>query len=188
MPACTQLTQDDKVFVAVGFFLADNVLCYVNTNATATIGGAQTPARLAQAKAPWFSTDAGENLEINVVKSLAKAGKLDGKLAVMATAADQDLLNDKIKPALTAAGIKPVATAILDAPTSDTTATYAQAETISERFKSDGATKVLVVGESGPGVLPARPGQDRLPPPADLQRPERHHRLHRQQGQRLLPC
>ncbi len=40
--ACTQLTQDDKVFVAVGFFLADNVLCYVDTNATATIGGAQT--------------------------------------------------------------------------------------------------------------------------------------------------
>ncbi len=149
--ACTKLTQDTKVFVAVGFFLADQVLCYVNTNATATIGGAQTAARLAQAKAPWFSTDAGENLEINVVKSLAKQGKLDGKLAVMATAADQDLLNDKIKPALTAAGIKPVSTAILDAPTTDTTATYAQAETISEKFKSDGATKVLVVGESGPG-------------------------------------
>ena len=27
--ACTKLTQDDKVFVAVGFFLADSVLCYV---------------------------------------------------------------------------------------------------------------------------------------------------------------
>ncbi len=149
--ACTKLTQDEKVFVAVGFFLADNVLCYVNTNATATIGGAQTVARLAQAKAPWFSTDAGENLEINVVKTLAKQGKLNGKLAVMAAAADQDLLNNKIKPALTAAGIKPVSTAILDAPTNDTTATYAQAETISQKFKSDGATQVLVVGESGPG-------------------------------------
>ena len=78
--ACTKLTQDEKVFVAVGFFLADNVLCYVNTNPTATIGGAIPPARLAQAKAPWYSTDAGENLEINVVKALAKAGKLDGKL------------------------------------------------------------------------------------------------------------
>ncbi len=149
--ACTQLTQDDKVFVAVGFFLADNVLCYVNTNATATIGGAQTAVRVAQAKAPWYSTDAGENLEINVVKSLAKAGKLNGKVAVMATAADQDLLNNKIKPALTAAGIKPVSSAILDAPTNDTTATYAQAATISEKFKSDGATQVLLVGTSAPG-------------------------------------
>ena len=149
--ACTQLTQDDKVFVAVGFFLADNVLCYVSTNATATIGGAQTPARLAQAKAPWYSTDAGENLEINVVKSLAKQGKLNGKLAVMSTAADQDLLNNKIKPALTAAGIKPVSSAVLDAPTNDTTATYAQAATISEKFKADGATQVLLVGESAAG-------------------------------------
>ncbi len=86
-----------------------------------------------------------------MVKSLAKQGKLNGKLAVMAAAADQDLLNQKIKPALAAAGIKPVSTAILDAPTNDTTATYAQAETISEKFKSDGATQVLVVGESGPG-------------------------------------
>ncbi len=149
--ACTKLTQDTKVFVAVGFFLADQVLCYVNTNATATIGGAQTAARLAQAKAPWFSTDAGENLEVNVVKALAKEGKLDGKLAVMATAADHDLYNTKVKPALDAAGIKPVETAILDATTSDTTATYAQAATISQKFKAAGATKVLVVGESGPG-------------------------------------
>ena len=43
--ACTQLTQDDKVFVAVGFFLADNVLCYVDTNQTATIGGAMRRPR-----------------------------------------------------------------------------------------------------------------------------------------------
>ncbi len=149
--ACLKITQDDKAFVAVGFFLNDNVLCYVDTNATATIGGAQTPSRLAQAKAPWFTTDAGENLEVNVVKSLAKQGRLNGKLAIMATAADQDLVNDKIKPALSAAGIKPVETAILDAPASDTTATQAQAEVISERFKSAGATQLLVVGLTGPG-------------------------------------
>ena len=28
------------MFVTVGFFLNDNVLCYVNTNETAVIGGA----------------------------------------------------------------------------------------------------------------------------------------------------
>jgi hypothetical protein len=149
--ACTKLTQDDKVFVAVGFFLADNVLCYVSTNQTATIGGAISPARLAQAKAPWYSTDAGENLEINVVKSLAAEGKLDGKLAVMATAADQQLLNEKIMPELTAAGIKPAQKVIMDAPTNDTTATLAEAQTISERLKSEGIEKMLLVGESAPG-------------------------------------
>ena len=151
--ACTQLTQDDKVFVAVGFFLGDNVMCYVNSNATATIGGAMTPARLAQAKAPWFSTDAGENLEIDVVKSLAKAGKLNGKIAVMAQAADQELLNDRIMPVLTAAGIKPVEKVVMDAPTNDPTANYSQAATISERLKSEGVDQLLVVGESAPGAF-----------------------------------
>jgi hypothetical protein len=150
--ACTKLTQDDKVFVAVGFFLADNVLCYVSTNQTATIGGAITPARLAQAKAPWYSTDAGENLEIAVVKSLAAAGKLDGKIAVLAESADQQLLTDKIKPALDAAGIHPAQTAIMQAPTSDATATMAEAQTISERFKAEGIQKLLLVGESAPGA------------------------------------
>ena len=150
--ACTKLTQDDKVFVAVGFFLADNVLCYVSTNQTATIGGAITPDRLAQAKAPWYSTDAGENLEIAVVKAMAKDGKLDGKLGVLAESADQQLLTDKIEPALAAAGIKPVQTAIMSAPTSDATATMAEAQTISERFKADGVQKLLLVGESAPGA------------------------------------
>ncbi len=149
--ACTKLTQDDKVFVAVGFFLNDNVLCYVNTNATATIGGAQTPSRLAQAKAPWFTTDAGENVEINAAKTLAKEGKLNGKLAVMAVAADETLLNDKIKPVLAAAGIEPVSSAILDAPANDSTATLAQAQTIAERFKTAGATQVLLVGQNSSG-------------------------------------
>ena len=150
--ACTKLTQDEKVFVAVGFFLADNVLCYVSTNQTATIGGAITPARLAQAKAPWYSTDAGENLEIAVVKAMAQAGKLDGKVAVLAESADQELLNDKIKPALAAAGIKPAQTAIMEAPTSDPTATMAEAQTISERLKAEGIQKLLLVGESAPGA------------------------------------
>jgi branched-chain amino acid transport system substrate-binding protein len=151
--ACTRLTQDDKVFVAVGFFLADNVLCYVDTNQTATIGGAMTPARLAKAKAPWYSTDAGENLEVAVVTSLAKAGKLSGKLALLADAGDQELLQDRIAPVLAAAGIKPVEKVIMDAPTNDPTANYTQAATISERLKAEGVNQLLVVGESGPGAF-----------------------------------
>jgi hypothetical protein len=54
--ACTKLTQDDPVFVAVGFFLNDAVLCYVDTNQTAVVGGSMTPERLTKAKAPWYTT------------------------------------------------------------------------------------------------------------------------------------
>jgi hypothetical protein len=146
--ACTKLTQDTKVFVALGFFLNDNVLCYVDTNQTATIGGPQTAARLAKAKAPWYSTDAGETLEANVAKTLAEKGKLGGKVAVVAVGADEALLKNQVEPALDKAGIKPVATAILSAPTNDAAATYAQAQTIAQRFQSAGATKILLVGQA----------------------------------------
>jgi len=152
--ACTKLTQDVKVFVTVGFFLNDNVLCYVNTNQTAVIGGAMTAARLAQAKAPWYSTDASDRLEIQVVEKLAASGKLDGKVAVVAAAGDKGLAT-QAEAALTKAGIKPVATAILDAPTNDATATFAQAGTISQKFQSAGADKVLLVGQAiGGSYLP----------------------------------
>ena len=152
--ACTQLTQDKKVFVTLGFFLNDNVLCYVSTNQTAVIGGTMTPTRLAQAKAPWFTTDLSDRFEVQVVSSLAKAGKLDGKVAVVAAAADKDLAT-QAEAELTNAGVKPVATAILDAPTNDSAATFAQAATISQKFQSAGATKVLLVGQAiGGSYLP----------------------------------
>jgi hypothetical protein len=145
--ACTKLTQDDPVFVAVGFFLGDAVLCYVDTNQTAVIGGTMTQDRLAKAKAPWYTTDPSEDMQGDVVRAMAKAGKLDGKVAVVATAADKNLIDTQVNPALDQLGIKPVSSAILDAPTNDASATYAAGQTIAEQFKSAGADKVLAVGQ-----------------------------------------
>ena len=151
--ACTKLTQDDPVFVTVGFFLGDGVLCYVDTNGTAVIGGNMTAEALAKAKAPWFSTDPSDEIEADVVRAQGRAGRLDGKLAVVAAVANEKVLNDLVQPVLDDLGIKPVATAILDAPPSDPAATQAAAQTIAEKFKSAGADKVLVVGQSGPPSL-----------------------------------
>jgi hypothetical protein len=145
--ACTKLTQDDPVFVAVGFFLGDAVLCYVDTNQTAVVGGTMTADRLAKAKAPWYTTDPSEDMQGDVTRALAKAGKLDGKVAVVATAADSKLVDTQVQPALDQLGIKPVSSAILDAPTNDAAATYAAAQTIAEKFKSAGADKLLLVGQ-----------------------------------------
>jgi ABC-type branched-subunit amino acid transport system substrate-binding protein len=57
--ACLRLAQDEKVFVMVGFFLNDAVLCPIETQNVAVVGGTQTPERLERAKAPWFTTDPG---------------------------------------------------------------------------------------------------------------------------------
>lgn len=146
--ACLQLTEDQKVFVAVGFFLNDAVLCPVAQHSTAVIGGTQTPELQAQAKAPWFTTNPGSEVPVNVVRAFDKKDLLSGKLAVYAQVADQDILNNQILPELTKLGITPVAKGVEDAPAGDTAAIESGTQVIAQRFKAEGATKVLLVGPS----------------------------------------
>ena len=146
--ACLHLTEDVKVFVAVGFFLNDAVLCPVQTHNTAVIGGGQTPELMARATAPWFTTNPGSEVPVNVVKAFNDKGLLSGKIAVFAQVADQDLMNNQVLPELTKLGIKPVAKAVLDAPAGDTAAVTSGTQVIGQRFKAEGVTKVLLVGPS----------------------------------------
>jgi hypothetical protein len=152
--ACTKLTQDEKVFVVLGFQLGDNVNCYINTNPTPTIGGEQTTDRLSGAQVAWYTTDASQDLQGDVAKALADGGKLAGKVAIVGNATDQAIYESSIKPALTAAKVNIVDEAFIDAPSTDAEANYAQAQTFSEKFKADGAEQVLVVGNSAsPGFV-----------------------------------
>ncbi len=146
--ACLKLTQDEKVFVAVGFFLNNAVLCPVETQNTAVIGGGQTPELMARAKAPWFTTNPGSEVPVAVVNLFHQKKLLEGKVAVFAQVADADLMNNQILPELEKLGVKPVDHAILDAPAGDTAAITSGTQTIAQRFKAEGATKVLLVGPS----------------------------------------
>ena len=83
--ACVRLTEDEDVFVVVGYFQDDVVLCTVSDHATAVIGGTVTDARFEQAEAPWFTTEAGQDAELDAVRVMAEAGELDGNLGVFAT-------------------------------------------------------------------------------------------------------
>ncbi|MBV9950924.1 MAG: ABC transporter substrate-binding protein [Acidimicrobiia bacterium] len=147
--ACLKLTADDHVFADVGFFLGDAVLCPLENHSTAALGGDMNPERLARAKAPWFTLEPSSDVQSDGVKAFDKAGDLDGKIAVYAIVNDKALLDDTIKPLLSDLGVKPVATAVLDVPPEDTQAAIAQTAVIAQRFKSAGATKVLVVGNGG---------------------------------------
>jgi len=146
--ACTKLTQDDPVFVTIGFFLNDGVLCYVDTNDTPVIGGSMSAERLAKAKAPWYTIEVGSDFTADVVRTLAEGGDLAGKVAVVSNPEDQAEVNDVLQPILADNGIEPVATAVIDAPVTDAAAQISAAQTIAERFKSAGADQVLVVGNA----------------------------------------
>jgi hypothetical protein len=147
--ACAELTQDDPVFVTVGFFQADQVLCYLETNETAVIGGTMTPERLARANAPWYSLDPSSRLEVDAIRAFADQGLLDGNVAVVGTVQNEANLNDVIVPLLDELGIEPVDVGVIDAPDGDVAAQNDATRIIAERFEAAGADTVLVTGEAG---------------------------------------
>ena len=57
--ACVKLTEDEKVFAAIGFFHGDAPLCYVEQHDTPVLGGTRRPTYLKRAKAPWFTLEPG---------------------------------------------------------------------------------------------------------------------------------
>lgn len=147
--ACVELTQDEEVFVIVGFFLDDSVLCPLETHETAVIGPSQTPERLARARAPWFSTAGSSDFQNEIVRAMAEAGEFDGTLGVFGGPAEEDQLNDEILPLLEELGIEVAETAVVDAPPDDVNAINAATGVIAERFRASGVDQVLIVGTAG---------------------------------------
>jgi ABC-type branched-subunit amino acid transport system substrate-binding protein len=145
---CLKLTEDQKVFAAVGFFIMDSPTCYVVQHDTPVLGGTMSPDILAKAKAPWMTLDSGPEVTPRAIDALAKSGALKGKLGVVGIASEeQNLMNAQVLPSLKRNGLK-ATKAIIDVPLTDTVAATQQAQTIAEKFKSDGITTVLLVGSA----------------------------------------
>jgi hypothetical protein len=147
--ACVKLTEDDPVFLTMGFFQADQVLCYLDTHATAVIGGTMTPERMAKAKAPWYSPEASADLEADAIRAFAADGALDGTLGVVATIQGEPNLRAELLPLLDELDIEYADVGVIDAPDNDAAAQNAAVASIAERFRSDGIDTVLLTGEAG---------------------------------------
>ena len=145
--ACLQLTEDDKVFAIVGFFLTSAVLCPVQMHDTAVIGGTQTAQMLEEAKAPWFTVSPGSEVPVKAVDAFHEKGLLTGKVGVFAQVADQSLVDNQVMPELQKLGVD-AQKAILGAPAGDQAAIISGTQTIAQRFQSEGITKVILVGDS----------------------------------------
>jgi Periplasmic binding protein len=146
--ACVELTEDEDVFLIMGFFLTDAVLCPVSTHATAVIGGEQTPERTSQAEAPWISETPDGDIAANVIRAFADRGDLDGTVGVYVNQRDQAVLDDQVTPTLEEVGIEPAEVAVNDAPAEDQPALQANIQTIAERFQAAGVDTVLLPGLS----------------------------------------
>ncbi|HLN16770.1 MAG TPA: ABC transporter substrate-binding protein [Acidimicrobiales bacterium] len=148
--ACTQLTEDDKVFVVLGFFQAADTACYLQTHDVPIIGASLSSTAAAQAKAPWFNNLISDSSLVPKEMAVFKQeGAFTGKkVAVVGQTADQAEVN-LVVPVLHRLKVDVVQVAINDAPGTDTAALTAQYAIIAQKFKSSGANLVVAVGNAG---------------------------------------
>ena len=146
--ACVKLTEDEQVFAVIGFFLGDAPLCYVAQHDTPVLGGTQTAEFLAQAKAPWYSLDAGDAVFTQVLDAFAADGAFKGgTLGIVSDAQQQSVLDDLVLPKLKELKVKSTV-ATITATQGDSVAAEQQSGVIAERFAADGVKTVLIMGQT----------------------------------------
>ena len=150
--ACTQLTEDDKVFAVLGFFQAPDVACYLQTHPTPIVGVSLTAQQSAAAKAAWFNNQISDSDLIPKEMAIFKQeGAFTGKkVGVVGTSADSAEMK-LVGPALKKLKANVVQTAVNSVPDTDTTAQIAEYQSIAQKFQSSGVDVVVAVGNSGNG-------------------------------------
>jgi hypothetical protein len=148
--ACTQLTEDDHVFIAAGFFQAADTACYVTAHDTPIIGASLTGAQAAAAKAPWYNFALSDTDQIPKEMAAFKSeGAFAGKkVGVVGSSVDSTEMNQVI-PALHKVKADIVQTATSTAPSSDTAALNSEYNIIAQKFKNAGVNVVVAVGNAG---------------------------------------
>ena len=142
--ACTELTQDDDVFVAIAPLMAT---CYLQDNVP--VVGAVLPtgngSGVAQDFTPTPPDNAYDPLELSVFK---KQGVFKGKkVAVFGGNPSDQHEAQFVQSALAKLHVPVVTTAIDSAPQGDLPASDSQVQAIAQKFQSDGVNEVVAVGD-----------------------------------------
>jgi hypothetical protein len=148
---CTQLTEDQQIFVAMGPYEPN---CYLQQHGTPTMNAA-LPGTIPPGSAANFTltppASAYDPLQLSVFKRL---GLFRGKkIGVFAASADQAELG-VVESSLRKLHLPVTQVAVDSAPSSDQQATNAQVAAIAERFQTDGVNEVVAVG-TGSSIWPA---------------------------------
>lgn len=150
--ACTQLTEDDKVFAVMGFFQQVDTACYVQTHDTPLVGASLTAAQTAAARAPWFNNQISDSdLVPKEMAVFSHEGAFKHKkVGVVSTPADS-VETTLVLPALRHLHVDVVQNAVNSVPNTDSAAQVAEYGTIAQKFKSSGVNLVVAVGNAGNG-------------------------------------
>jgi hypothetical protein len=144
--SCTQLTQDDKIFVSIAPLMPD---CYLADNVP-TINGSGLEQKAESASwAPNFTltppSSAYDPLQLGVY---SKLGLFKGKkVGVFGGDSTDESEMAVVEAALKKLHVDVVQTAVDSAPEGDDPAAYAQVAVISLRFQDSGVNEVVAVGD-----------------------------------------
>jgi Periplasmic binding protein len=148
--ACTQLTEDTPVFVAISPLSPE---CYLE-HGVPTINSTVTETLSSGAAANFTVTPPASAYDPLQLTALTRLGIFRGKKVGVfgGSITDKDEVR-VVDTSLTQNHVRVVTTAINSAPTSDTAAAYQQQAVIAQRFKSEGVNEVVAVG-SGSSTWP----------------------------------
>ena len=151
--ACTSLTDDNKVFAAIGTFYdpdGNAQLCFAKQHRTIIIGSPLTQSLIERGPPGFMLTpDITSDRRLRVIMALlSKEKTLTGKkVAVVDIAADRPRVRSVVVPAFRDLGVQRGTDATLTVSGADTTATLAQLDSFIEHWKSDGTNALILVGE-----------------------------------------
>ncbi len=148
--ACTELTQDEEVFLVLGTQRpAENVWCYTQRGDTPFIGALQTVTDatfsesvvpvIHQGKAPARTDEA-------IVTAMEDADAVAGEVVAI-HGRDQARI-DALAAALVDAGAQGVVKTVATAPELDQVALAAELDVFVERFRTEGATQAINLGDN----------------------------------------
>jgi ABC-type branched-subunit amino acid transport system substrate-binding protein len=153
LTACTSLTDDEKVFAAIGTLYDPNgtaQLCFAKQHRTVVVGSPLTQSVIDRGPPGFMLTpDITPERRLNVIMALLEekhtlAGK---KVAIVDTAANRPRIESVVVPALRDLGVQRGTDATLTIASSDTTAALGQLDSFIEHWKSDGTNALILVGE-----------------------------------------
>jgi hypothetical protein len=144
--SCTQLTQDDKIFVAIAPLMPD---CYLADNVPTINGSGLEQRAETPGGAPNFTltppSSAYDPLQLAV---FSKLGVFKGKkVGVFGGDSTDETEVATVEAALKKLHVDVIQTAVDSAPEGDDPAAYAQVAVISVRFQSAGVNEVVAVGD-----------------------------------------
>jgi hypothetical protein len=146
--ACSVLTEDVEVFVAVGQLLDDNPLCFTELHDTPYVGAfGLTNQRDERSNGNFFAVGMQvEKQRGDSVVALYDAGVFDGaRVGLFWAIGDKPIVDDALRPLLAELGVDVVSEGQLDDFAGDTVASEQAADTIFARFEAEGADLLLNV-------------------------------------------